>query len=161
MTTRAGTTGEDGTVVVEREFDAPREAVWRAFTDPDQFAQWFGPDGLVVPRDSLAMDARSGGGWSARLQAADGTNHHEVRARFTEVIPGELLAAEEDFHMAGGEPVRLHNRIEFHDAGPGRTLLRIVQGPHRDNAAGARAAWESSFGRLARLLCPDTDFDRA
>ena len=37
-------------LVITRVFDAPRELVYRAFTDPDQLAQWFGPVGYSVPR---------------------------------------------------------------------------------------------------------------
>ncbi|MGD0608266.1 MAG: SRPBCC domain-containing protein, partial [Streptosporangiaceae bacterium] len=44
-----------------RVFDASRELVYRAFTDPGQLAQWFGPSGCSVPRDSIEIDARPGG----------------------------------------------------------------------------------------------------
>ncbi len=138
--------------VVQREFDAPREAVWRAFTDPDQFARWFGPDGLVVPRESLTLEARTGGHASYVLQAVDGPQRHHAGAVFTQVVPGELLVAEEVFEMDGLGAVVLHSRIELADAGSGRTRIRITQGGHGGQAHGARAAWESSLDKLAALL---------
>ena len=46
---------------IERVFDAPRELVWKAFTDPDEMAQWFGPVGYHVPRESVEIDLRVGG----------------------------------------------------------------------------------------------------
>ena len=48
-------------LVITRIFDAPRELVYRAFIDPDQLAQWFGPVGWSVPRDTVDIDARVGG----------------------------------------------------------------------------------------------------
>ena len=48
-------------LMISRVFDAPRELVYRAFTDPDQFAQWMGPVGYSVPRNSVQIDARIGG----------------------------------------------------------------------------------------------------
>ncbi len=49
-------------LIVSRDFDAPRPLVYRAFTDPDQLAAWFGPIGWSVPRDTVEIDARPGGG---------------------------------------------------------------------------------------------------
>jgi uncharacterized protein YndB with AHSA1/START domain len=46
---------------IERVFDVPRELVWKAFTDPDQVAAWFGPVGYSVPRDSVEIDLSVGG----------------------------------------------------------------------------------------------------
>ena len=60
-------------IEITRIFDAPRELVYQAFTDPDQLAQWFGPVGCSVPRDSIEIDARPGGhlrfGTGARQRA--------------------------------------------------------------------------------------------
>ncbi len=49
-TTKQAATSE---LVIERTFDAPRELVWKAFTDPDQISQWFGPVGYSVPARRL------------------------------------------------------------------------------------------------------------
>src|SRR6185437_7880791 len=54
--TMNGTTRQD--LVITREFDAPRELVYRAFVDPDQLAAWFGPVGYSVPRDSVSVEAK-------------------------------------------------------------------------------------------------------
>jgi hypothetical protein len=48
-------------VVLTRVFNAPRDLVYQAFTDPDQLARWYGPVGFSVPRDSVEVDARVGG----------------------------------------------------------------------------------------------------
>ena len=38
-------------LVIEREFDAPRELVWRMWTDPDELTKWWGPEGFTTPRE--------------------------------------------------------------------------------------------------------------
>ena len=48
-------------IAISRVFDAPRELVCRAFTDPDQLAAWWGPIGNSLPRDEIEFDVRSGG----------------------------------------------------------------------------------------------------
>ena len=51
----------DRDLVLERIFDASRDRVYRAFTDPEEMAAWFGPVGYSVPLESIDMDVRSGG----------------------------------------------------------------------------------------------------
>jgi hypothetical protein len=48
-------------IEITRVFDAPPERVYQAFTDPDQFARWYGPVGFPVRRDTVEVDARVGG----------------------------------------------------------------------------------------------------
>ena len=48
-------------ISITRIFDAPPELVYRAFTDPDQLGQWFGPVGFSVPYETVHVDARPGG----------------------------------------------------------------------------------------------------
>jgi uncharacterized protein YndB with AHSA1/START domain len=54
---------------VTRVFDAPRERVWREWTQPAAFADWFGGTESEVPLDSVAMDVRPGGTWRATMFA--------------------------------------------------------------------------------------------
>jgi uncharacterized protein YndB with AHSA1/START domain len=141
-------------IEITRVFDAPRERVYRAFTDPDQLAQWFGPVGCSVPRDSIEVDARVGGHLRFVMTGPDVRN--PVDATFTEVVENELLAAE---MQAVGVPgvagtLRVHLRLEFHDEGNGKTRLELRQGPFADGQLGAdtRTGWESSFTKLDALL---------
>ena len=60
----------DGTdLVFERVFDAPREEVWKAFTDPQLIPRWWGPHGTVTTVEE--MDVRPGGRWRYVSRAAD------------------------------------------------------------------------------------------
>ena len=68
---------------------APRERVWRAWTDPDLLAKWLGPRYLTMT--SCEMDVRAGGAWSFVHTAPDGTEH-AFHGEFTEVDPPRRLA---------------------------------------------------------------------
>jgi uncharacterized protein YndB with AHSA1/START domain len=142
-------------LVITRIFDAPRELVYRAFTDPDQLAAWFGPVGYSVPRDSVDMDVRVGG--HQRFVMVDDTNpdmQSPVNARFVEVIENELLVGTEEWDgveglQSGGQ---MQLRIEFHNE-DGKTRLVIRQSPYTSEMEDmARAGWTSSFTKLDALL---------
>lgn len=142
-------------LVITRLFDAPRELVYRAFTDPDQLAAWFGPVGYSVPRDSVDIDVRVGGHQRFTMVGdADPSQQSPVSAAFTEVIENELLVGSEEWDgVPGLQPGGTMNmRIEFHDA-DGKTRLVIRQGPYTPQMeAMAREGWTSSFGKLDALL---------
>ena len=62
---------------VSRFIDAPRERVFKAWTDPDEFAAWWGPEGFSTPRSSVSIDARPGGKWAATMKS-DGEDGTEI-----------------------------------------------------------------------------------
>lgn len=141
-------------IEISRIFDAPPELVYRAFTDPDQLAQWFGPVGCWVPRESVEVDARAGGHLRFVMTAPDMAT--AVDATFTEVVENELLAAEMRADAVPGVagPLRVQLRLEFHDEGNGKTRLELSQGPFGTGQLGpdTRSGWESSFTKLDELL---------
>lgn len=144
-------------LVITRVFDAPRELVYRAFTDPDQLSAWFGPVGYSVPRESVDIDARAGGHQRFEMVPDDPSSPPagKVDGVFDEVIENELLVGHEDLteQMAAmfGAP-RLTLRLEFHDE-DGKTRLVLRQGPYSQQMSGnAREGWSSSFGKLDDLL---------
>jgi uncharacterized protein YndB with AHSA1/START domain len=148
---------DDASVDVDltRVFNAPRELVYNAFTDPDRLARWYGPVGFSVPRDSVDVDARVGG--HLRLVMASNTDpglRSAVDLRFTEVVENELLVGTEVWEGIPGQQGTWtsHRRLEFHDEGH-RTRLVLREGPHPAGMAeGGRQAWESLFTRLDALL---------
>jgi uncharacterized protein YndB with AHSA1/START domain len=143
-------------LVITRVFDAPREVVYRAFIDPDQLAQWFGPVGFSVPRETIDVDARVGG--HQRLVMVNDENPEErspVDATFTEVVENELLAGSEEWEGVPGlqEAGPMQLRLEFHDEGEGKTRVVVRQGPYTPEMEDlARQGWESSFTKLDTLL---------
>ena len=68
-------------LIISRVFDAPRELVYRAFTDLDQLAAWWGPIGNSLPRDEIEFDVRPGGLDATLMNVqAVAANHREVEA---------------------------------------------------------------------------------
>ncbi len=142
---------------IERVFDAPRELVWKAFTEPDELAQWFGPVGYSVPRESVEIDLRVGG--IQRLTMVPDSDEYPPAGTsegvYDEIVEHELIVAHEDFEGEMAElfgTTRMTLRLEFHDEG-GKTRLVIHQGPYSDDFAGnAKEGWESSFTKLDSLL---------
>jgi uncharacterized protein YndB with AHSA1/START domain len=139
---------------IERVFAAPRALVWRAFTDPDEFAQWFGPVGYHCPRESLVVEARTGGEHSYTMTRDGDPEGSRATGTFTEVVDGELLVAElmVDGMPGSDGPQPAWLRVEFHDEGAG-TRVVITQGPFTGFMTRmATMGWESSFTKLEPLL---------
>jgi uncharacterized protein YndB with AHSA1/START domain len=136
-------------------FDAPRERVYEAFTDPDQFAEWYGPVGFPVRRDTVELDARVGGSQRFTMVAeADPSMQTAFIGRFTEVVPNQLLASSGSWDGIPGqaEPWPSHLRVEFHDEN-GRTRLVVREGPHPAGAADlGRQAWQMMFASIETRL---------
>ena len=145
----------DKELVITRVFDAPRELVYRAFVDPEQIVQWFGPVGYSVPRESVDMDVRPGG--HQRFVMVNDENPDEqspVNATFTTVVENELLVGSETWEGVKGlqEGGTMTMRIEFHDEN-GKTRLVLRQGKYTAEMEDmARQGWESSFTKLDALL---------
>ena len=141
-------------LVITRVFDAPRQLVWKAFTDPDQLAAWYGPVGWSVPRDTVSVDLRVGG--HQRFTMVDDTDPARTSpadAVFTEVVENELLVAYEDLDDETFGKVRLETRIELYDESGDKTRLVLRQGPYTEEIEGAsREGWTSSFTKLDALL---------
>jgi uncharacterized protein YndB with AHSA1/START domain len=77
--------------VVTRVFDAPRELVWRAWTQPEHFARWWGSHGTTTPLETTRMDVRPGGDWYATIRVdADGTEH-PFSGVYREIVENERL----------------------------------------------------------------------
>lgn len=150
------TEAADHELLINRVFDAPRELVYRAFIDPDQLSQWFGPVHFSVPRDTIEIDPRPGGVQRFVMICDDDPEFTSaVDARFTEVIENELLVGTQEVQEVPGYPgptEQMILRLEFHDEG-GKTRLVLRQGPLTAEIVGrAREGWESSFTKLDDLL---------
>src|SRR5215471_10212780 len=75
-------------IVITRDFDAPRQLVWKAITDPKQVAMWFGGEGFTNP--ICEIDLRRGGIWHHVMQAPNGTRY-TINSVFEEVVEPERL----------------------------------------------------------------------
>jgi uncharacterized protein YndB with AHSA1/START domain len=79
---------DDPIIVITRMFDAPRELVWKAITDPKHVAQWYGGQGFTSP--VCEMDVRPGGIWRHVMQAPNGPQF-TINSVFLEVVEPERL----------------------------------------------------------------------
>jgi uncharacterized protein YndB with AHSA1/START domain len=110
------TTPSDREVRVERVFNAPRDRVWRAFTDPELMAQWWGRGNkLVIER----MEVERGGHWRYVEHAPDGIYGFE--GRYREVTPPERLV--QTFEWDGMPGYVAVTTVTFEDLGDGRTKV--------------------------------------
>ena len=108
----------DTELEITREFDAPRDIVFRAMTDPTLLPKWWGPRRYRTVVDT--MDVRPGGKWRMRNIGADG--EHAFRGEFREVTPPERVVWTFEY-----EPLAGHISIETMTLTEreGRTLLTV------------------------------------
>jgi len=142
-------------IEVTRVIDAPRGRVYEAFTDPDQFAGWYGPIGFPVDRETVEVDPRIGGRHRfAMVSDADPSMRTAFDGRFVEVAENVLLSSRGAWEGIPGQarvwPSNL--RVEFEDA-DGGTRLVVREGPHPPGTADfGRQAWEMMLPKLESLL---------
>lgn len=75
---------------ITRVLDAPRETVWRAWTDPDEAPYWLHPRDITTPREKVAFDVRPGGAYRYTMVSPDGTEYPTV-GTYREVEPFDRL----------------------------------------------------------------------
>lgn len=144
-------------VTLTRVFDAPRAMVWKAWTDPKQMAQWWGPHHFTNPRCEL--DVRTGGAIHIDMRAPDGTVY-PMGGRFDEVVPLERLvftAIPED--RDGNALLESVTTVTFAEEG-GKTRITVhakavgLAPVATQMLAGMEAGWTQSLERLAALVAP-------
>lgn len=135
--------GERGEFTVTRIFDAPREMVFKAYVDPEQFIRHFAPEGLSIPLDRLTLDARPGGTIELVMVSDDDGSEHPVKGTFVDVVAPERISFIE--HNMG-----LTSTMTFRDVG-GKTELTLRQTgvPLEYLGPEAIAGVNSSFDLLA------------
>jgi uncharacterized protein YndB with AHSA1/START domain len=138
-------------IALVRVFDAPRERVWKEWTEPERFADWFGGPEGEVPLSSVSMDVRVGGAWRLTMRA--GGREIFWHGEYREVVePSRLVLTfcDEPSSEAGFELVI----VELVDLGDGRTEMRFEQrgrlSPEQYRATGA--GWSGFFDRVAERL---------
>jgi len=131
-----------------RIFEAPRERVWREWTEPEAFADWFGGV-LQVPLGSVSMDVREGGTWRLTMLAERGEIHW--KGEYLEVDePERLVLTVSD--RPGDE--RELVTVVLNDLGDGRTEMLLEQRGHMTPAQYERAkqGWGGFFDKVAERL---------
>jgi uncharacterized protein YndB with AHSA1/START domain len=141
----------DQQVLITRIFDAPREEVFRAWTDPDQVAEWYGPEHFDAPREKIHIDPRVGGRWEVTMVQRDGGAEFPAVYEIVELVEPELLVLRSDPMPEYGMPEPIVTRVEFHDDG-GKTRMTLTDGPYPSNRGDAEAGWNGAFDKLGRFV---------
>ena len=145
------TTPSDREIRIERVFDAPRDRVWRAFTDPKLIAQWWGRGNKLVIEK---FDVERGGHWRFVEHGPEGK--HGFEGRYREVTPQDRIV--QTFEWDGMPAYVIIETIEFTDLGDGRTKIVNVSLFHttdeRDGMlqSGMEQGLNESYAALDRLL---------
>jgi uncharacterized protein YndB with AHSA1/START domain len=127
---------DGGDLVFERTFDAPRERVWKAFTDPDQIPRWWGKHGTTTVVEE--MDVRPGGRWRYISHAAD-RDDVAFYGEYLEVDPPRRFRWTFMFDVEGVGPM----------GGPETYLFEEVDGKTKVTSVGHMGSVEVLEGALS------------
>lgn len=161
------TSGKD--FVISRLLDAPRDLVWKAFTDPERMKRWWGPKGFGVA--AAKMDLRPGGTYHYGLRAPDG-NTMWGKFVYREIVPPERLVFVNSFsNPAGGVtrhpivptwPMETLITVTFDEEPGGKSKLNVRWAAHNANEVeqktfdashvGMKATWTGTLDRLGAYL---------
>jgi uncharacterized protein YndB with AHSA1/START domain len=138
-------------ITITRTYDAPRELLWKAWTDPEELAQWWGPPGWTTPLDGVTMDVRPGGEFRLTSISDEG-EEMPVAGTYREVVEPRRIVLEEPGEESWHEGSV--SVVTFTDLGGGRTQVAlaatiVTTDEMRRNAEGGMRA---TLDRLAEHL---------
>ena len=159
--TAAKSTGPE--IVITRIFDAPRELVWKAWTEPERLMRWWGPKGYTAP--ACKMDFRVGGKYHFCMRSPEGKNYWSTGV-YREIVESERIVCTDSFAdehgnpvpashygMPGDWPVELLVTLTFEEhAGQTKMTLRHEGIPAGEMKEMAGTGWNESFDKLAETL---------
>jgi len=145
-----------GELRITRTFAAPRSLVFKAWTDPAQVAQWWGPAGFTNP--VCEVDARPGGAMRIHMRGPDGAVY-PMTAVFSEIVEPERIVFTTAAHVdeSGEALFEVLNTVTFAEQG-GKTTLTVVARPLDPPAdaapylSGMEQGWSQSIDRLAEFI---------
>lgn len=145
---------DDRELVITRVFSAPRDLVWKMWTDPEHAKHWWGP--THHPAVTMTMDPRPGGHWRHCLRSVETGEdlwHHGV---FREVVPPERLVFTFSWEVEGERGVENVVTVTFTAQGD-KTLMVFRHAPflsvgERD---GHNGGWTSTFDRFDAYLAAE------
>ncbi len=151
-------------MVVTRVIDAPREIVWKAYTQPEYVQQWWGPKGFTSP--SCRSDFRVGGMFLYCMRSPDGQEGW-TGGQFHEIIPHEkivysLYFADSDGNRVEPEEIGVEHEtidgvfdeVRFEDLGDGRTKITLIgnESMQSTRASGQFEGNQQTLDKLAAVV---------
>ncbi|HEY3927294.1 MAG TPA: SRPBCC domain-containing protein [Candidatus Koribacter sp.] len=158
------TKNEPERMVVTRVFDAPRELVWKAWTDPKYVMQWWGPKGFTAP--VCKIDFRVGGKFLFCMRTPDGQEGWNG-GEYHEIVLHEKIVSSMYFSDSKGnrlDPAQYgseHEAIDdaydvvlFEDLGNGQTKLTFIGNEPMQNAieSGQLEGWKETLDKVAAVI---------
>ncbi len=146
----------DREVVITRVFDAPRDRVFRAYTDPKAIPEWWGPKGYTTVVET--MEVRPGGAWRYLQRDTEG-KEHAFHGVYRDVVPPERISQSFEYEGTPGHVVE--ETVTFEERPGGKTLLtvraRYANKEDRDGMLSAGMEWglRESYERLDAFLGRD------
>ncbi len=145
---------EGGDLVYERTFEAPRDQVWKAFTDPALIPRWWGPHGTTTTVDE--MDVRPGGRWRYVSSASD-RDDVAFYGEYLEVDPPRHITWTFMFDVEGIGPQGGPETVTFEEVDGGTKVTSISHMGSAEIIDGALATGMvkgaiETWDRLAALL---------
>lgn len=151
-------------LVIVRTFNAPREAVWQAWTEPERSMRWWGPKGFTAP--VCKINLRVGGKYLYCMRSPEGQDFWGTGV-YREIVAPSLLVCTDSFADADGNvvpathygmgsdfPLELQITVTFEgDADITLMTLRHLGIPPGEMSDQCRAGWNESFDKLAASLC--------
>jgi uncharacterized protein YndB with AHSA1/START domain len=160
---------EENKVVIVREFDAPRERVWKTWTEPEEIKKWWGPKNFIAP--SIEVDFREGGTYLFCMHGAPGEGMPEQdywsTGTYKEIVPMEKIVCTDSFADKDGNivsaseygmpseiPLELSVTITFEELDENKTRMTLT---HVGMIAGTYSeqmeeGWNQSFDKLTESL---------
>ncbi|MBC3841751.1 SRPBCC domain-containing protein [Streptacidiphilus sp. 4-A2] len=134
---------------ITRIFDAPRELVFAAWTEPAQFARWFGAAN-DVPLETVSLDVRPGGKWSVIMHVDPAPTTLPFHGEYREVVPPERLVLTLKNPFDPNDPQVELVTVVFNDLG-GKTEMLFTQEGHlgAEEYIRTKEGWSQFFDHLA------------
>lgn len=138
------------TLHLARVLNAPPPVVFRAFTEPNELARWWGPKGFTTP--SIETDVRAGGSYQILMQPPEG-DPFSLSGEFREVVPPSRLAYTFRWDPPDADDVETLVVVVLNDLGR-RTGLEVTHGVFATDARRAlhEAGWTEALERLQELM---------
>lgn len=147
---KSATAGAPIFLRIERDFDAPRELVFRAWTDPEHLAKWWGPEGMTATH--VELDPRPGGRYRCSMGAPDGSENW-VQGTYREVVEPERLVFTWAWETDGEPGDETLVTLQFQDNGGGTRLIVTHEGFDTEESRDQhKFGWSSSLDCLANAL---------
>jgi len=150
-------------LVITRVFDAPRERVWKAWTEPERCMRWWGPNGFTCP--VCRIDLRLGGAYLNCMRSPEGQDYWSTGV-YREIVPPERLVFTDSFADEQGNvvpathygmnadyPLEMLVTATFEELdGQTRLTLKHAGLPPGEELDNCRVGWSESFDKLAEAL---------